>query len=101
MPFGIMEAIGLVGSIANALNPQAPATASTEATSNALTKKDFKSMFMEAMNEYDSGKPQTEEDIKEKLNLLFSFLDTNKDGSVSKNEFDQLRTLLNNGNLRL
>jgi len=101
MSFGFMDAIGLVGSVANVLNPQA-AAARTQATQPAaLTKDDFKSMIAEAIGDFKSPESLSEEEIQEKLGLLFTFMDTNKDGSVSKNEFDQLRALLNNGNLRL
>ena len=93
MGFGIMDMIGLVGSVANSLSNQS--TATTQSTQTALTKDDFKSMFLEAMNEYDSASPQTDEEMKEKLNLLFTYIDTNKDGAISKDEFSHLKGLLN------
>ena len=97
MAFGFMDAIGLVGSIANAINPPSTAT-STQTAQTALSKDDFKSMIADAIKEQTTPQSFTEEEIQEKLSLLFSFMDTNQDGSVSKNEFDQLRALLNNGN---
>lgn len=100
MSFGIAEGLTLLGAVGKFLNPQqqAPQKAS-------LDRDEFMSMFQEAMSKYGqtgtSTVPVDDATAQDKLEMLFSFLDTNQDGAVSKGEFNELQSMITSGKLRV
>lgn len=91
MSFGILEAIGMVGNVAQLLNPN---QSTAQAQPAQLDREQFMSLFNEAMNKYKSQSSEESEDLEEKLPEIFALLDTNKDGTLSKSEFEQLAPML-------
>ncbi len=99
MTFGIVEGLSLLGTVGKILNPQTTTTQATQSTS--LDKSDFMEMFQEAMEKYDKGNSVDEETAKDKLEMLFSYLDSNQDGSLSKGEFANLTSMITSGKLKV
>ena len=97
MPFGIVEGLSLLGTVGKLLSPQT--TPQPQTTS--LDRNEFMDLFQEAMEKYDEGTPVDEKTAKDKLELLFNYLDTNQDGSVSKSEFSNLASMITSGKLKV
>ncbi len=95
MPFGFMEAIGLLGTVSKLLSPQqAPAQPTYQ--SSGMNKEEFKNLFKEALAEskQDSSATADAKTDLQSLPELFDYLDSNKDGTLSKSEFEKLDDLL-------
>ncbi|MDX9703851.1 MAG: EF-hand domain-containing protein [Candidatus Auribacterota bacterium] len=99
MSFGILEGISLLGTVGKILNPQAAAGQTVQKTS--IDRNEFMSLFQEAMSKYDEKNTVDEATAKDKLEMLFNYLDSNQDGTVSKSEFSNLASLVTEGNLKI
>lgn len=96
---GILEGIGVIGALQKVLTPQQTTTPVYTTPPGYIDKEQFKEVFKEAMEEAKSSETgsattATAKNEFQDLSKLFTYLDVNKDGLLSKDEFGKLDDLM-------
>lgn len=104
MGFGFVEVLGLVGNLARAISQPPTATPPVQPQKTSINQEDFIKMFKLAMQEHEkeeetvSTKTEKSDDTLDLNNLtlknLFCFLDVNKDGVLTNDEFKKLQDVV-------
>ncbi len=106
MGFGFVEALGMVGNLARVISQPPTAAPPVQPQKASIDQEDFIKMFKLAMQEHKkeeetetvSTKTEKSDDTLDLNNLtlknLFSFLDVNKDGVLTNDEFKKLKDVV-------
>ena len=104
MGFGFVEALGMVGNLARVISQPPTAAPPAQPQKASIDQEDFIKMFKLAMQEHkkeeetETVKTEKSDDTLDLNNLtlknLFSFLDVNKDGVLTNDEFKKLKDVV-------